>query len=300
MTQQYDAANIHRANLVGSLWMIASMAAFSVEDSILKAVSKMLPIGEALILVGLGGALIFVCVAVIRHETLFSPEGRSRAMFLRLVFELLGRLFYVLSLVLTSLSSTTAILQATPLVVILGAVICFGEKAGWKRWLAIFVGMLGVLIVLRPTADSFSVMSIFAVGGVVGFAARDLASRAAPDAVTTSLLGLYGYIAISVAGFIFSVWDCKAFTIPNGLMISYLLGAVVVGVFAYSGLMKAMRTGDVSAVTPFRYTRLLFGVALGIFVFGERLDFRTVVGCCVIVGSGLSIFWLGTRPAKSN
>jgi len=62
--------------------------------------------------------------------------------------------------------------------------------------------------------------------------------------------------------------------------------------------MKAMRTGEVSVVTPFRYTRLVFGVALGVLVFGERLDGATIVGCALIVATGLFIMWRGRVAAR--
>ena len=76
-----------------------------------------------------------------------------------------------------------------------------------------------------------------------------------------------------------------------------MLGAVCIGVFAYTALMKAMRTGEVSVVTPFRYTRLVFGVGLGVVVFGEKLDRATIVGCALIVATGLFIMWRGKRAA---
>ena len=71
----------------------------------------------------------------------------------------------------------------------------------------------------------------------------------------------------------------------------FLLGAVLFGVGSYACLMIAMRTGEVSAVTPFRYTRLIFGIALGIAVFGEQLTLSMVIGSGLIVLSGLFIFW---------
>ena len=67
------------------------------------------------------------------------------------------------------------------------------------------------------------------------------------------------------------------------------------GVFAYSSLMKAMRTGEVSAVTPYRYTRLLFGLSLGVLLFGETLDMPMIIGCLLVVLSGLSLLLPGFR-----
>jgi len=295
VAQNVDATNGNRANVLGSLWMMTAMAAFAVEDAFVKAVSGSHPVGQVLILFGIGGAVLFAIIAKVQNKRLLDPAVLSRPMCIRIVFEVVGRLFYVLALALTPLSSTTAILQATPLLVVLGAAVIFGEKVGWRRWLAIFIGLIGVLIILRPSGDGFSALSMFAVIGTIGFAGRDLASRAAPISIGTAILGLYGFIAVIIAGIVFSVWDGKAFTTPDGQSLFYFAGAVMMGIFAYAALMKAMRSGDVSSVTPFRYTRLLFGLALGVFLFGEELDIPMLIGCSIVVLSGLFILWRGKK-----
>lgn len=291
MTPHINPSPHYRADLIGSIWMMAAMVAFSFEDAFVKAVSEIHAVGQVLVVFGLGGALLFAIVARLNKQRLLNPDVLSRAMGIRIVFEVIGRLFYVLALALTPLSSTTAILQATPIIVVLGAAILFGEKVGWRRWAAIIVGLIGVLIILRPTADSFSALSLLAVIGTIGFAGRDLASRAAPLSLSTSILGFYGFVAIILAGVVFSIWDGKAFTWMGTQSLLYFVGAILMGAFAYAALMKAMRTGDVSAVTPFRYTRLLFGIALGMILFDEKPDVLMMVGCGIVVSSGLFILW---------
>lgn len=267
------------------------MAAFALEDAFIKTATKSLPVGQVLVLFGAGGAIVFASLARRSGSKLFTAQAFSRIMLVRASFELVGRLFYVLAVALTPLSSATAILQATPIMVVLGAMAFFGEGVGWRRWCAIVAGLIGVLIILRPGASDFSALSILAVIGTLGFAGRDLASRAAPVSLTTWLLGLYGFLAVFAAGLLFSWWDHKQFvwlTIANAMGMA---GAVGAGVFGYAALMKAMRTGSISAVTPFRYTRMLFGITLGIVIFGERLDGPMILGCVVIIASGLLIWW---------
>ncbi len=276
-------------NLRGSLAMILAMALFAIEDMFLKAASVSLPVGEILVLFGLGGVLVFAGVALARGERLVQRQVFSRVMGIRFVFELTGRLFYVLALALTPLSSTTVILQATPIFVVLGAMVFFGERVGWRRWMAIIVGLAGVLIVLRPGADSFTLLSMLAFIGMLGFAGRDLASRAAPRSLSTVLLGFYGFVTLVIAGVSYGIWHGAPFVLPDFVSGGYIAAAVLAGVFAYGSLMLAMRTGEVSIVTPFRYSRLLFGVGLGVVFFGEQLDTQTLVGCSVIVLSGLFI-----------
>lgn len=280
-----------KANTIGSLWMIASMAGFAVEDAFIKAASQTLPAGQILIIFGLGGAFVFACLARFNKEPLFVPEVLSRPMRIRVVFEVCGRLFYMLALALIPLSTATAILQATPLVVVAGAAWVFGEKVGWRRWVAIFIGLLGVLIIVRPGTESFSPLSILAILGMIGFAGRDLASRAAPAVLSTVILGVYGFLSIVAAGALFSAWHRAPFVVPSMEVAFYLSGVVLAGVVGYSCLMKAMRTGEVSAVTPFRYTRLLFGITLGVMIFGETFSLSMMIGSALIVVSGLFILW---------
>ena len=133
---------------------------------------------------------------------------------------------------------------------------------------------------------------------MIGFAGRDLASRAAPASLGTAILGLYGFLSVLIAGVCYAIWaqtPLMGLDIPPAL---YLTGAILAGVAAYASLMKAMRTGEVSAVTPFRYTRLLFGIALGVFMFGEKLTAPMIVGCALIVLSGLFILWRGQASPK--
>ena len=269
--------------------MITSMAFFAVEDSLIKFVTSTIPIGQILIMFGLGGSLIFLLVAHFKNEKIMLRDMLLLPMYVRALFEIIGRLFYVLAISLIPLSTATVIIQATPIVVVAGAAIIFGEKVGWRRWTAILLGLFGVIVIIQPTAESFSFLSVLALIGMIGFAGRDLASRAAPENLSVFILGLHGFIALAFSGLIYTIWDDANFVMIDIDTIGFMVGAVVFGVAAYSCLMKAMRTGEVSAVTPFRYTRLIFGVSLGVCFFNESLNYSTVLGTILIVISGLFI-----------
>jgi len=282
--------------------MIASMAAFSIEDALVKAASATLPIGQILILFGLGGAIGFACIARLKNERLFHPDVLSRPMRIRVVFEVCGRLFYFLSITFIPLSTATVILQATPLAVVAGAALIFGESVGWRRWLAIMTGLLGVLFIVQPGTNDFSVLSILAIIGMIGFAGRDLASRAAPTTLSATILGLYGFLSIVISGIVYSLYQGSTFVNPNSSTSAMMIGLITIGIVAYYCLMRAMRTGEVSSVTPFRYTRLIFGIALGVIFFHERFTTQMVVGCGLIVLSGLFILHRGklVNPPAEN
>ena len=298
VTLQTRAAN--RANLAGALWMVASMAGFAVEDAFIKASAGALPVAQVLVFFGLGGAAIFALQARLRGERLFVIGAMSRVMCLRMLCEILGRLFHTLALALIPLSVATVILQAAPLVVVAGAALLLGERVGWRRWVAIALGLAGVTIIVQPGSDGFTALSLLAVGGMLGFAGRDLASRVAPAALGTALLGFYGFVAILIAGGLVSLWERAPFVMPDAPTAAWLSGAILSGVAGYACLMKAMRTGEVSAVAPFRYTRLLFGIALGLLFFGEALTAAMVFGSALIVLSGVFILLRGRRAGKAG
>ncbi|THT96420.1 DMT family transporter [Lampropedia puyangensis] len=276
--------------------MVAAMAAFALEDMFVKRASQGMPIAQVLVLLGLGGMLIFGLITRSSGRSVLVPEVLSRTMAVRAIFEVTGRLFFVLALALTPLSSTTVILQATPLVVVAAAAWLFGERVGWQRWLAIVVGLCGVLVIVQPWSDGFSPLAILALIGMLGFAGRDLASRLAPASLGAAVLGFYGYLSVVVAGVAVAIYKPAAWVWGDAVALGAIVLASAIGTTAYASLMKAMRTGDVSAVTPLRYSRLLFGIGLGVIFFGEALSPSTFWGAGLIVVSGL--FTLMRAPAR--
>jgi drug/metabolite transporter (DMT)-like permease len=272
-------------NQRGALYMTASMAGFAVEDVFVKAAAQTLPLGQVLLTIGLAGMLVFAALAARRGEVLLPPAFLSRAMLIRCGFEVTGRLFYGLAITLTALSTTSAILQATPLVVVAGAALVFAEKVSLQRWLAVVIGFAGVLVILRPGSD-FSALSLLAVVGLLGFAGRDLATRAAPKGLSNRQLGALGFAMLAVAGAILMAVNGGAH-LPSPIALAHLAGGTVFGMLGYHALTYAMRTGEVSAVTPFRYTRLVFAMVLAMALFGERPDLATWIGAALVVGSGI-------------
>ncbi|MGV8952985.1 MAG: DMT family transporter [Cypionkella sp.] len=275
-------------NLRGSLFMVLAMAGFAFEDAFLKAASQHLPLGIVVTVMGALGMAMFAALAVARGDRPIPAILASRVMLWRSASEIIGRLFYALALALTPLSQTSAILQATPLVVVLGASWLFGEKIGLQRWLLIIAGFIGVLIIIRPGLEGFSALSLLAVAGLLGFAGRDLATRAAAPALTNAQLGVAGFLVLMLSGLIILLVVQPAISL-NALGLGMTAGAAVFGVLAYAALTQAMRTGEVGVVTPFRYARLLFALVLGFVVFGERPDALTLLGSAVIVACGVVI-----------
>ncbi|WP_026744910.1 DMT family transporter [Leucothrix mucor] len=273
-------------NTRGSLYMVIAMAAFALEDMFIKSAAAQIPVGEILALFGFGGMCAFILLTWRRKERVIHPAILSKPILLRVICEVTGRVFFTLALALTPISSASAILQATPLVVVMGAAIFFGEKVGWRRWMAIMIGFIGVLMIIRPGLEGFEASSLLALIGMLGFAGRDLATRAAPPALSNMQLGVYGFFIMVPTGLVMLLYTGGG-VIPSALSAAQIVGATIFGTLAYYSLTVAMRTGEVSVVTPFRYTRLVFALVVGALVFSERPDFMTLLGSAIIIGGGI-------------
>lgn len=273
-------------NLRGAVLMVLAMAAFALEDMFFKAATQSVPVGQALIVFGVGGMFVFMLLTKIRGEAIFHREILSRAILIRSICEVTGRLFFALAIALTPLSSASAILQATPLAVAVGAILFFRETVGWHRWSSIIVGFIGVLLILRPGLSGFESASLFAVLGTLGFAGRDLATRAAPPSLSNMQLGIYGFFMLIIAGLVLLFWTGPV-VVPTTTNWLQLAAIIFTGVIAYYALTAAMRTGELTVVAPFRYTRLVFAMVLGVLIFGERPDGITLLGSAIVVLSGI-------------
>lgn len=281
------------ANLKGSFLMIAAMAGFAIEDALIKGAVHHLALGQLMVIFGVIGVGYFGLMALSQGEAVFHPAGLSRPMAVRAGFEVTGRLFYALAITLTPLVTASAILQATPLIVVGGAALIFGEKVGLLRWGAVLAGFCGVLVILRPGLAGFDARSVLALLGMAGFAGRDLATRAAPKVLSNNQLGVYGFIMLAIAGVV--VWvSMGGADWPDGTGLLMVLATAAAGIAGYACLTGAMRTGDVGAVTPLRYTRLVFAMVIGALVFREHPDWATLAGSAIVVGAGLVA--LAPRP----
>lgn len=278
-------------NLRGAILMALAMAGFALEDMFIKLLADTVPVGQILLLLGIGGSLAFGIIAHRKGQAVLSPALLTRPVLIRNLSEMIGTIGFVLSFVLASLATASAILQATPLMVTLGAVMFFGEKVGWRRWSAILAGFIGVLLIVRPGMAGFEPASILAVIGVIGLAGRDLATRAVPRAVSSYQLSTWAFFTMIPAGIFLMLMMGDAPVRLELAQIIKLGSALGIGVFAYYGIVAAMRIGELSFVTPFRYTRMLFALIIAVLVFGERPDGLTLIGAAIIICAGLFTLW---------
>lgn len=285
-----------RDNLRGIGLMIIAMAGFTVADSFVKSAARDLPVGQILLLVGVFGGMIFAALTRAKGNAILSRDFFLFPVILRNASEILGTICYVTALSKIDLSTASAIIQATPLAVTLGAVILLGERVHWRRWSAIIVGFIGVMIIIRPGGSSFEMASVWAVIGMSGLAMRDLATRMVPRDIPTLRLSTYGIAMLIPSGLLLMALGQTPQ--PMNLMNwGQIISLVILSVGGYWAITAAMRIGDVSVVAPFRYTRILFALIVGAIVFGERPDMWTLVGVTITIAAGLYAFLRERRRA---
>ena len=277
-------------NARAALLMVASMAFFAVEDLFLKRAAEALPPGQVLALTGGVGALVFWALAARRGEKVLSRDALRGVPLLRTLAEAGAAMFYILALALTPLSMTSALLQASPLVVVAGAALFLGEKVGWRRWASILTGFVGVLVILRPWDASFDPLGLLTVACVLVLAVRDLSTRVMPARIGTFQVSAWAYMGLVPAGVALMALMGQGYVPPAPAQWLGLGGALVSGLFGYYAVVAALRLGEVSVVAPFRYTRLVFAIIIAVVFLGERPGFWTLVGAAIVVGSGLYAF----------
>lgn len=288
-------------NLQGIFYMVLAMFGFTINDLFVKYVGQSLPIFEIIAIRGLficAFLLIWLLIVKARNKAPAVPAAQRRPLiFLRALMEVLATITFLIALVRIPFADVSAVMQSLPLVVTFGAAIFLGEAVGWRRWAAILVGFIGVLIIIRPGYEGFQPATLLVVLSVLFAAARDLITKVLPSDVHSYWVTVA--TAIAVAGFglssttVLGQWE--PVTIGSVLLIFGASSFLIVG---YLSIIQAMRIGEVASVTPFRYTSLLWAILFGFLVFSEIPDKLTVIGSLIVVSTGLFAWYRERRAAK--
>lgn len=270
--------------------MICAMAGFAASDSFIKFAGATVPPGQVILVLGLGGTAVFASLAARRGMVLVGRHTRHWAILLRMLAEAVGTMGFVIALTLASLSTVSAILQAAPLVVTLGAAVLLRESVGWRRWGAVLVGFVGVLIMLQPDPDGINAGALMALVAVAALSVRDLMTRFVPPGVPNLVLATYGFVPLIPAGLVLLSVTGGA-VLPGPGVAAALLGMIVSATCGYFALTLSLRLGAMAVVAPYRYTRLIFAFALGAAVFGDRLTPPILIGASLVAGAGIYTFY---------
>ncbi|CUH40906.1 phosphonate utilization associated putative membrane protein [Jannaschia seosinensis] len=274
-------------SLRGAVLMVGAMAGFAIEDALIKGLSGVFAPAQIIWMLGLGGAAAFALWLFATGQGLWSAHYLRPKVLMRSGCEMTGTCFFVSALALVPLSLASAVIQATPLVVAMGAALFLGAAVGWRRWAAISVGFAGVLLIVRPGTTEFDPAVLLAVAGMLGLAARDLITRTMPGIVSGARLSLHAFAALVPAGLVLQTAMDAPLRMPDAAQFTILACCVAVGMLAYLSIVAATRVGDISVVSSFRYSRMVFALIVGATVFDERPDAATIVGMAIVVAAGL-------------
>lgn len=273
-------------NFQGAMLMCAAMALFTMNDTAMKFVTQDLPLYQAITLRGL--AIIPLLVLIARRDgglrLRVDREDRWPLVW-RTLGEVSSTVLFLNALKHMALADLSAIMQSLPLLVTLAAALWFGETLGWRRLAAILVGLVGVLLILRPGTDAFDIWSVVALASVAGVVLRDLATRRFSRGVASTTIAFYAAVAVTVTALAFSLGE--GWRMPSALQIALLVLSGLFLAFGYITVVATMRVGEIGFVAPFRYVSLIVAIVLGLLVFGDWPDLWTWIGSGLVVGAGV-------------
>lgn len=283
-------------NARGALWMSIAMAAFTVNDTCMKAVTASLPLYQSIFLRGLAATLA-IAVIGLRSGTLRLriPHEDLRWLGWRTVGEVGGTVTFLTALRHMPLANLSAIMQSLPLAVTLGAALWLNQPVGWRRLTAICIGFLGVLVIIRPGTEGFDRWALLGLSSVAFVVLRDLSTRRMSSGLTSVTVAFSAAASVTLTALAllpFSGWRT-----PTGEEWALIAGAAVFLIGGYIVVVMATRIGDIGLVAPFRYTSLVFAVVLGWLAFGQFPDLLTLIGGGIVIATGLYTFHRERRLA---
>ena len=276
-------------NIKSIVLMIIAMGCLTLTDLLIKIASQTLPTGQVMIFYGVGSLLIFWCLLKTKGEPIRLSPLRNSAVILRNIGDLIAINCMFLALVFVPLSTIGAVIQTVPILVTAAAAMFLGEKVGLRRASAIFTGFLGTLLIIQPGAANFDAMAIIALLAAFGMAMRDTATKLVSENLSTPLLSFYSCFLFIFSGIILLAIKGGA-SVPDLGSVFMVSATIVAGSLGFFFMTEAIRLGDVSVVSPFRYSRLLFSMAAGILILDEQVNAMMVIGSVLTISSGLYIW----------
>lgn len=271
----------------GIIAMCLSMVTFIVNDAMVKLVSERLPMDQIVFIRGIFASLILLVwlsigqpwvLHFIRHRGMIRVGGRS-------ILDALSTFTYLWALFHLPLPNISAINLSSPLIVTVLAIFFLGEKVAWRRWSAIIVGLVGVLMIVQPSSEAFTWFSVVAVVATVVGAFRDVMTRRIAQEIPSILVTFA--TAVAVAGFAGISVAVTGWTPIAAGDLLLLGGASLFLIGGYHFIIVAMRVAETSIVSPFRYTAILWAIILGYVLWGDVPNPLALAGIAVLVGSGL-------------
>ena len=285
-------------NIRGALIMMICMSAFVLNDAFVRLAGDSLPLAQILFIRGLITTVLLLAFAI--YGGVFSikvSKNDKWRIFFRSIAEALTAYFFLTAVMKMPFANVTAILQILPMTVTLAAAFIFKEKVGLIRISLISIGFFGVVLIINPSADGFNLYAVYALIAVVLITIRDLITRKLSSEVPT----LLPTVSASIGVLLFSVillinTPLQPLNTQNSLFI--FLAAFFI-VFGYYTAVLVMRSGEISFISPFRYTAILFALILGFIFFDEKPDITAFVGIFIVMLAGIVLMMRNSSVQKN-
>ena len=272
-------------NFRGALLMMVCMGAFVLNDAFVRLAGNSLPLAQILFLRGVLTTLVLLIFAIYLGTFKVRVIKKDKLkIFFRSIAEALTAYFFLTAVLNMPFANVTALLQILPMTVTLAAALVFKEKVGLIRIILIIIGFLGVILIINPSADGFNLYSGYALIAVILITTRDLITRKLSVEVPTLLPTVsasFGVLLFSII--LMAKTPIQPLNIQNSFFI--LLAAFFI-IFGYYTAVLVMRVGDISFISPFRYSAIIFALILGLIFFNEWPDLTALIGICIVTAAG--------------
>ena len=285
-------------NTTGALLMMASMASFTFNDALIKLTGGAVPLTQLLVLRGVLSVVLILALARWLGTIHFRIARRDWGLIaLRSAAEVGAAYFFITALLNMPLANVTAVLQVLPLTVAVGAALFFREPLGWRRMAAILLGFMGMLLIVRPGPEGFSIYAGYALVAVACVTVRDLSTRRLSPGVPSMTVTLVAAVTVMVCA---GVASATTEWVPIDTRLAALIGGAsvfIIGGYFFS--VQVMRVGEISFIAPFRYTGLVWALVLGWVVFGDWPSSVTLFGATIVVATGLFTLYRERRLSNA-
>ena len=287
------------SNLHAIVLMVVGMVSFALTDTIIRHTTASAGLGKIIFLHSIFGLL--TCTLLMRRsgQRITRELVTDRIVILRISGDIVSILLMTTALGLMPVAQVSAIMQTQPLVLTIGAVLFLRESVSWFRWAAVAVGFVGALIILQPGTDSYTSASLLVLGGVMAQTWRDLLTRLLSSNHSTLAVATLTTAAVLVAGGVTHVISGDSYTI-DATTLALLALTGIVGALGYFAVVQSMRIGEISAIAPFRYARLIGAFLFAYVLLGEQPALTTLIGAMLIVAGGLVVFYRERRKARDK
>ena len=266
--------------------MMVCMSAFVLNDAFVRLAGNSLPLAQILFIRGLLTTVALLAFAF--YNGVFSlvvSKADKWRIFFRSIAEALTAYFFLTAVMNMPFANVTAILQILPMTVTLAAAFVFKEKVGIIRIALIILGFLGVILIINPSADGFNVYAVYALIAVLLITVRDLITRKLSSEVHTLLPTVSASMGVLLFSIILMVNTSLQPLNPQNSLFIFLAAFFII--FGYYTAVLVMRSGEISFISPFRYSAILFALILGFIFFDEKPDKIALLGIVIVMTSGI-------------